>query len=369
MSIIRGRRLIGLLLAVLLLVRAGAPAVAATAVDPYARSTTPVADHIWLIYRTYSSTEAPFEGNVEVFEQSDGLVVVDAGGCPLSGEHVVRQIRALSAKPVKYLVYTHYHGDHNLGAGAFRRAWPNAVVISTAATRDNMTSAPMNYIKTYGHDYQGMIDYAERQLTSADLPESKRRGWQRIADIGPAMVAAYSSLAAYPADLTFVDRVTIPDAVTPVEVRFLGRANTDGDAVAWAPKQRVIAAGDIVVSPIPYASASYISDWIDVLGKLRAIDYAALVPGHGRVQSDKVYIDKLIRALMEIRSRIRSLVASGTSLEDIQKQTIFDGQLSDFAGDDEWQRALMRSFFLKAIVSNAYKEATGEQIVQGRDGG
>ena len=89
---------------------------------PFARHTLAVTDHVHLIYRSFSSTEPPFEGNVEVIEQSDGLVVVDAGGSPLSGRLVVNEIRKLSKKPVKYLLYTHYHGDHNLGAGAFRAA-------------------------------------------------------------------------------------------------------------------------------------------------------------------------------------------------------------------------------------------------------
>lgn len=70
--------------------------------DAFLRRSTSVTDHVWLIYRTYRSSEPPFEGNVEVFEQSDGLVVVDAGGSPLSGRHVVAEIKTLSRKPVKY---------------------------------------------------------------------------------------------------------------------------------------------------------------------------------------------------------------------------------------------------------------------------
>jgi glyoxylase-like metal-dependent hydrolase (beta-lactamase superfamily II) len=62
-------------------------------------------------------------------------VVVDAGGAPASGQAVVSEIRKISPKPVRFLIYTHYHGDHNLGAGAFRAAWPGCVIVSTARTR------------------------------------------------------------------------------------------------------------------------------------------------------------------------------------------------------------------------------------------
>ena len=146
------------------------PAAAAqTRDETFARHTVPVAPHVWLIYRTFSSTEPPFEGNVEVFEQSDGLVIVDAGGCPRSGEEVVAQVKKLSPKRARYLIYTHYHGDHNLGAGALRKAWPNLIIISTAQTRENMTGAPMQYLNTYSKDYQGMVNYAAAQVKKPDI--------------------------------------------------------------------------------------------------------------------------------------------------------------------------------------------------------
>ncbi|MBI1329260.1 MAG: MBL fold metallo-hydrolase [Alphaproteobacteria bacterium] len=59
-----------------------------------------------------------------------GLVVVDAGA-PIGGLRIVEKIKSISRKPVRFLIYTHYHGDHNLGAGAFLNAWPGRVIVST----------------------------------------------------------------------------------------------------------------------------------------------------------------------------------------------------------------------------------------------
>ncbi len=344
-------------------------ACAAPISDAFVRHTVQVTDHVWLIYRTFSSTEPPFEGNVEVFEQSNGLVVVDAGGCPLSGKHVVTEIKKISAKPVKLLVYTHYHGDHNLGAGAFRVAWPQMEILSTAQTRASMTGAPMDYIKTYSGGNKGMVDFAHDQLKDDKLSPSMRAGWQHLADAGPSIVAAYKDLKAYPADITFTDEIAIPDADTPLEVRFLGRANTDGDAIVWAPNQKVVAAGDIVVNPVPYASASYPKDWIEVLKALKAYNFAFLVPGHGAIETGTGYLDELIAALEDVRAQVRPLVAKGVSLDEVRKQIDLARIEQAFAGTDDWQRFALANFFLGAIVSNAYKEAKGEPIVQGKDGG
>jgi glyoxylase-like metal-dependent hydrolase (beta-lactamase superfamily II) len=337
---------------------------AAAESDGFARQTREIAPHVHLVYRPVA-INAPYEGNSVVIEQSDGLVVVDAGGSPPSGRHIVEAIKAFSAKPVKMLIYTHYHGDHNLGAGAFLAAWPHLVIVSTEATRKNMTGKPMDYIATYGKDYAGEIDYAGTQAADAALPQAVRDGWAQYVDVGKSMVAGYTGLTAYPATLTFDSRLEIADAVTPVEVMFLGRANTDGDAVIWLPSERILCTGDIVVEPIPYAAASYPTEWLGVLARLKAFDFAYLVPGHGEVQTDRAYLDKVAGALEDVRAQVTPLAKQNVPLDEVYKRTDFEALKSAFAGQDPWRRFLLNSFFLHSIVKNAYAEARGEPIVQG----
>lgn len=332
--------------------------------DGFARVTQPLTPHVHLVIRPVA-TNAPYEGNSIVIEQSDGLVVVDAGGAPPAGDAIVRQIKSFSAKPVKFLIYTHYHGDHNLGAGAFLTAWPHVVIVSTAATRASMTGKPMAYIKTYGKDYAGEIDYAKKQASDDKLPPEVRAGWQQYVDVGDSIVKGYANLTAYPATLTFEDKLEIPDAMTPVQVMFLGKANTDGDAVIWVPSERVLCTGDIVVSPIPYAAASYPQEWIGVLEQLKAFDFAVLVPGHGEPMTDRSYLDKVIVALKDIRAQVTPLAKQGLSPEDIAKKTDFEKIKLSFAGNDPWRRFLLKAFFLDSMVKNAAAEARGEPIVQG----
>ncbi|MBS0387379.1 MAG: MBL fold metallo-hydrolase [Proteobacteria bacterium] len=345
-----------------------AAATAAT-VDPYQRQTLKITDHAWLLYNNVRSTQPPFEGNVVVFEQRAGLVVVDAGGSIPSGKNLVAAIRGLSDKPVRFLIYTHYHGDHNLGAGAFVQAWPGVTIISSAATYANMTGAPMAYINTYAHDYQGMVDYGASALKDPNLAPDKRREWQHVVDIGAPMVAGYVGLKAWPANLVFHESIELPDDMAPLHVNFLGKANTDGDIVIWAPMQRVLATGDIVVNPIPYASASYPSSWLQVLDKLKEYEFAWLVPGHGTIQTDRRYLERVQAAIADIRNQVAPLAARGMSLDEVRKAVQLTKLQDEFAGNDAWDRAQMRGFFLDALVSNAYKEAKGEPIVQGHDGG
>jgi glyoxylase-like metal-dependent hydrolase (beta-lactamase superfamily II) len=332
--------------------------------DGFARQTQTVTEHVHLVYRPVA-VNAPYEGNSIVIEQSNGLVVVDAGGSPPAGRSIVDQIKSFTPKPVKFLIYTHYHGDHNLGAGAFLAAWPGLTIVSTEATRRNMTGKPMDYIKTYGKDYAGEIDYARKQAADPSLPQSVRQGWSQYVDVGKSIVEGYADLKVYPANLTFDGGLHIPDSVTPVDVVFLGRANTDGDAVVWVPGERVLCSGDVVVHPIPYAAASYPKEWIDVLKKLEAYDFAVLIPGHGEVQTDRAYIDRVIAALKDVRAQVAPLARKGVALDDVYKRTNFEKLKAELAGSDPWRRSLLNSFFLHSIVKNAYAEARGEPIVQG----
>lgn len=347
-----------------LLILAAAPA-GLHARDGFARERVKLTDRVWLIHRP-GATDPPFEGNTIVFEQSDGYVVVDAGGAPPAGVHIVRLIRELGPKRVKVLVYTHYHGDHNLGAGAFIQAWPDLQILSTERTRANMTGPPMAYVKTYSASYAGMLDYGAKRREDPAVTASERAGWDRFLAAGPGIVAGYKNLRVYPATLTFTDRVTLPDAEAPLEISFLGLANTDGDAIVWAPRQRVLATGDVVVHPIPYASASFPGPWIQVLDKLKAYPFSWLVPGPGEVQTDAAYVDLLKGTLAGLRAQVAPLVQEGLTLDQVRARLDLTAIRRAFVRDEDgWGRFVLGAVFLGDIVKNTYQEAKGLPIVQG----
>ncbi len=339
-----------------------APTAVGPASDGYTYVVQPVVDRVHVIVRP-DALRIPAEGNIEVIEQSDGLVVVDAGGSPLGGRRVVEKIRTVSKKPVKYLIYTHWHGDHNLGAGAFRQAWPAVRIVSTPGTRAAMTGVAMDYASKLGPAMRKMPEYAPKLLATKGDTEEKLRLQQLIVD-SPKIADAYDGAKVWPADLTFDKGLSIPDADAPVEVMFLGKANTDGDAVVWTPKQRVLITGDIVVAPYPYGTDSYPADWIEVLQRLKAYDFAALIPGHGEVEHDRAYLDTLIAVIEDVRAQVEPLAKQGMSLEDINKKVDFEADYQAICGQRTFVRRFFKQFFLDSMIANAVKEAKGEPITQ-----
>lgn len=343
--------------------------------DGYFQAPRRVAPGVWVL------TEPKFQvqpiGNVTVIDQSDGLVLVDAGGSPGSGRRIVAMIKALSRKPVKAVIITHWHGDHPQGLSEVLKAWPGARTIATRATQAHLADpATMNTPAkpdpaanaAFQKQVHGFIDYTRTMAGRAADPR-EQAGWRAAERLFHQYAEDMDGAVTLPVTEGFERRLVIPDARAPVEALFLGRANTDGDAVVWLPRQKALVTGDTVVAPFPFGFGSYPSDWLGVLSKLGAYDFKVLVPGHGAPQHDRRYLDRVRAALEDVGAQVRTLADAGLSLEETTRR--FDGerQLADFAGDDPWLRRWLRAYWLTPVIASAYKEAKGQPIVQSLRGG
>jgi glyoxylase-like metal-dependent hydrolase (beta-lactamase superfamily II) len=340
----------------------------------YLQRIVPVAGGVWLLAQPKFQVQP--EGNVTVIEQRDGLVLVDAGGTRASGARIVDLVRSLSAKPVKAVIISQWHGDKAQGLSEILKAWPRARTISTSTTRDHLRNpATMNT--------PGQADAAANRKLQALL-----QGYR--ADIEDAALKAdtplmrdrYRELAfnlqqyARDMDGTFTlatregitDRLDLGDPNAPVEILYPGRANTDGDAVVWLPRHHIVIAGETVILPFPYGFESYPGDWIAVLEKIRQMPFTTLLPGHGMPQHDRAQIDRIIAALNDVRRQVAPLAAAGLSVAQVQANVNLDADAMAFVGDDPWLRKWFKSFWAAPIVASAYKEAKGEPIVQSLGG-
>ena len=342
--------------------------------DGYLEGIERLAPRIWLIRQGRSYHMGPV-GNVTVIEQSDGLVLVDSGSSPGSGRRIVRLVRSVRNKPVKAVIITHWHGDHPFGLSAIREVWPTIRIIATERTRDAMTGPSLanypqgrpdpQFDKKHFERFGGMAQYLERSAEDPKLAPEDREGFARTLreleihrrDIANLFVVAPTEV--------FRDRLTLSDRHSPVEIFHAGRANTDGDALVWLPRQRVMVTGDVVVSPVPFGYGSYPRDWIEVLRRVRSYNFRVLVPGHGAPQRDRIYLDRLIRLIEEVRAQVAPLAAQGLGLEEVRARINLKEQTRIFTGGDAWLARAFRDNWIAPIVESAWKEAKGIPITQG----
>lgn len=316
-------------------------------------------------------------GNLTVIDQSDGLVLVDSGGSPGSGRRIVALIREnRPGQPVKAVILTHWHGDHPLGLGEILKAWPEARTIATEATKAHLSDpktmntpaapdaeANAKMVAQYG----GFAAYC-RDMADKATTVSEKAGWAAGARLFPRYAADMDDAVTLAPREGFTDRLVIGDAGSPVEAMFLGRANTDGDAVVWLPRQKVMITGDILVAPIPFGFGSYPSDWLAVLRRVR--DYRAdiLVPGHGAPMRDDRYLLAVSAAIEAIRDQVAGSAAGGLDAKQARATLKLDAVSAGFTGGDPWLNRWFDSYFVDPFAASAWKEAKGEPIIQSLGG-
>jgi glyoxylase-like metal-dependent hydrolase (beta-lactamase superfamily II) len=339
----------------------------------YLQKTIAVTKGVWFLAQPKFQVQP--QGNVTIIEQSDGLVLVDAGGSRGNGARIVDTIRTLSHKPVKAVIISQWHGDKPQGLSEILKAWPDARTISTVATqthlRDPATmNTPDHPDAAANEKFQQLLKRYEKHIDDlAKTADDDMRAHYRALSFDLSQWARdMDGAVTLTTKESFTDTLRLDDPQAPVELLYLGRANTDGDAIVWLPKQRILVTGETVILPFPYGFGSYPKSWIEVLGKIRRMPFTTLLPGHGMPQHDRAQIDKIAQALRDVRAKVAPLAAQGLTLKEVQAKVDLDADAATFVGNDPWLRKWFKDFWADPIVASAYKEAKGEPIVQNLKG-
>lgn len=310
-------------------------------------------------------------GNTTVIEQRDGLVLVDAGASHGSGERIVQLVRSISAKPVTAVVVTHWHGDHVMGLSAILRAWPTADIITHEHARQDIAARlsqlfPSSPSREYEVERLRALDAAyadiERNQAAAATTDAERAGWRATLGARELRLADVPGTHLITPTRTFTSTLTLGDAVTPVELRFLGRANTSGDIVAWVPSDSVLVAGDIVVAPTPFMIQVYPGEMLETLDRIRAIPFTRLIPGHGEPQSDRRYLDEITALVRSVRTKVAPLARAGVPLDSIPLRTTFETEQRAFARGDTWIAYWFTQYTLLPLIESVYNESLGRPL-------
>jgi cyclase len=315
---------------------------------------------IYLLYRP-DVLRDPVEPNALVIVNEHDVVVVEPGGTPLAAENAIRLIRSVTPKPVSVVVNTHWHGDHVLGNQVYRQEYPGVRIVAHTNTRRAITGKPMEYLGRVDRLIEKMIAEWEPQAAAGTLAPADAK---MLPDLKLALAEGRRTVVT-PPDLTFADELVLHRGEREIHVRYLGRGNTDGDAIVWLPKERIVATGDLVVAPIPYGFGSYPQEWIETLEKIAALDFRLLMPGHGEVQKDRRHLRLVQELLREVRRQVAVAVEQGLDLEATRKAVDLSKFERRIAGDDAQTRALFNDWWKRPIVRSAWLEARNEPILQG----
>ena len=226
--------------------------------------------------------------NSGVIVGDDAVIVIDAQATPLMAREVVRRIRKLTPKPIRYVVLTHYHAVRVLGASAYRAEH----IIASDAT--------LELIRERGaQDMRSEIGRFPRLF----------RGAHTI----PGLT--------WPT-LTFRGELTLRLGKLDVRISQPGPGHTAGDTIVWVPSQRVLFSGDLVEFAAGiYTGDAHLERWPATLDKLRALKPRALVPGRGPALTTPAACERAISYTQEfvrgLYACARQGVKAGKSLRDV----------------------------------------------------
>ena len=201
---------------------------------------------------------------------ADGVAVVDPG-LFINGPRVVRELRAITDRPVRFVIYTHGHYDHAFGTPA---------LFDDAAERGHQAPVVVGHVNVARR-------FARYQKTAGHLAQTFD---MQFASWGGGGGDVVRNARYYPPTLSYEQGVTLSLGDLTLDCRH-GLGETDDHTWVWIPEQRVIVGGDFIVSSLPNAGTPfrvqrYVLEWAETLEAMAALDPAAIISGHGGVFRD-----------------------------------------------------------------------------------
>jgi cyclase len=340
-------------------------------VSTKARSTTQLAPGVYVIRHEDAPDTFP-QGNTTVIVGERAVLVVDSCYLPSSAAKDVEQIKKWTTKPVRWLVNTHWHYDHTMGNGVYRDAFPGLTIVAQVETRKQIAGYNVQWFAGFGKraDRFRQVLAARKDENGKALSDGEVKEYEAaLAGLEPvskefAPLGARTDLAP---DVGFEGGLVVDLGGREVRLLHLGRGNTRGDAVVYLPRERIVAAGDLVDAPVPYLGGGYPEELVATLEALARLDFDTLVPGHGNVLHGKAYLTQVtdfVRAVVAAVDAAVTHAGAGPHKLDVVKAAVLASfpvaaWRQKFAGDDAEAKDFFDGFALEGLITAAYAEMSG----------
>lgn len=250
-------------------------------------------------------------GNMGVSVGEDGILLIDDEFAPLS-DKIRAALKKLGGDSPRYLLNTHWHGDHTGGNAAFGKT--GSIIIA----QDNVRKRLMTPQKLFGRTVE--------PLPKVGLPV-----------------------------ITYEDSLSIHFNGEEIRVQHLPSAHTDGDSVIFFTKSNVVHMGDLLFNEMfPFVDLDHGGDVEGVARDVQTVlnqlkPGAKIIAGHGPT-TDAAGLKRYHRMLVECIDAVRKQIAAGKSLEEIQSAGVpkqWESWGNGFIKTDRWIATIYQSLTRK----------------------
>jgi glyoxylase-like metal-dependent hydrolase (beta-lactamase superfamily II) len=258
-------------------------------------------------------------GNIAVSIGEDGVILIDDQFRPMT-DRIVDAVRKLSDQPIRYVFNTHWHGDHtgaNRNFGSRESGKPGSIIVAHENVRKRLSEEQFHLVF--------------RARSAASPPE------------------------ALPV-ITFSESMTFYFNDDVIDVLHVPLAHTDGDSIFYFRNADVMHTGDAYINSgyplIDIASNGSVEGQIEATNRMIELvgPDTIVISGHGPL-SGKQRLVEVRDMLVEVRTRVRRLIAEGLTLKEIKARK----PLADL--DPVWGQRLIKGNLFVTIV---YQSETGD---------
>jgi cyclase len=305
----------------------------------------------------------PVQSNSLIIIGDDGVCVVDAHYTPSAARATIAEIRKLTPLPVRFVVTTHWHDDHIFGNQEYRAAFPGVQFVAHQETRASMAAKALAHQQSLVTTYSAAVPRIEARLASGldrdgkPLTAEGRAELVLLLPIYRASSEDFKAVTIVLPTITFDKAVTLRLGSRDVEVRSFGPGNTEGDAIVYLPKDKIVAVGDLVVYPVPFIYGGFPASWVEVMHAVRALGPETIVPGHGPVMRDFAYFDRVTALMQSMATQAKAAVARGLTLEETRKAFDLAAFRDQFVQGKPDREGTFTASILNSGIEAAYNEA------------
>lgn len=219
-------------------------------------------------------------GNIGVLIGNDGVILIDDEFAPLS-EKIKKAIAAISDKPIRFIINTHFHGDHSDGNKVF--GGEGAIIVAHENARKRLSAD--HFFTSFKQE--------QKAMSYEGLPK-----------------------------ITFAESLTFNMNGETVQVIHIKKAHTDGDAAIYFKESNVLHTGDVFVRyGLPFIDSDgggTIDGMINGADQMLKMinDETKIIPGHGQIGSKKD-LQEYKNLLQTIRKRIADGIKAGKTVDQI----------------------------------------------------
>lgn len=228
---------------------------------------------------TYENTG--HNNNLGFIIGDQSVLVWNGGGSYLLAKAFHEEIKKITSKPIKYVVYENSQGHASLGGSYWKEQ--GATIVAQEITKEELI-----------HDGDRIAEDAKRRLADKFL--------------GTKIVLP---------DITFKDNYTMDLGNKIVEAKYFGYAHEKDDILLWMPNEKITFAGDLAFYQrmLPIFEITETKKWLEAWEKFEQLGAKIVVPGHGDV-TDMAHVRRHTKDyLVHLRTKIGEILEAGEGQE------------------------------------------------------